>query len=149
MSFTLNAKRKKTLYILIALMVGVGIAVGLATYALRQNINLFYTPTQLAQAEAPEGQRLQVGGLVMQGSVRRAPDSLAVRFTITDLKEQVDVVYTGILPDLFREGQGIVANGRFVNGVVEAEEVLAKHDETYMPPQVKDAIEKAGHPAGK
>lgn len=149
MSFTLNAKRKKTLYILIALVVGVGIAVGLATYALRQNINLFYTPTQLAQAEAPEGQRLQVGGLVMQGSVRRAPDSLAVRFTITDLKEQVDVVYTGILPDLFREGQGIVANGRFVNGVVEAEEVLAKHDETYMPPQVKEAIEKAGHPAGK
>ena len=149
MSFTLNAKRKKTLYILIALVVGVGIAVGLATYALRQNINLFYTPTQLAQAEAPEGQRLQVGGLVMQGSVRREPDSLAVRFTITDLKEQVDVTYTGILPDLFREGQGIVANGRFVNGMVEAEEVLAKHDETYMPPQVKEAIEKAGHPAGK
>ena len=149
MSFTLNAKRKKTLYILIALVVGVGIAVALATYALRQNINLFYTPTQLAQAEAPEGQRLQVGGLVMQGSVRREPDSLAVRFTITDLKEQVDVTYTGILPDLFREGQGIVANGRFVNGMVEAEEVLAKHDETYMPPQVKEAIEKAGHPAGK
>jgi len=149
MSFTLNAKRKKTLYILIALVIGVGIAVGLATYALRQNINLFYTPTQLAQAKAPEGQRLQVGGLVMQGSVRREPDSLAVRFTITDLKEQVDVTYTGILPDLFREGQGIVANGRFVNGMVEAEEVLAKHDETYMPPQVKEAIEKAGHPAGK
>lgn len=149
MSFTLNAKRKKTLYILIALVAGVGIAVGLATYALRQNINLFYTPTQLAQAEAPEGQRLQVGGLVMQGSVRREPDSLAVRFTITDLKEQVDVTYTGILPDLFREGQGIVANGRFVNGMVEADEVLAKHDETYMPPQVKEAIEKAGHPAGK
>ncbi|MDP2227491.1 MAG: cytochrome c maturation protein CcmE [Moraxellaceae bacterium] len=149
MSFTLNAKRKKTLYILIALVVGVGIAVALATYALRQNINLFYTPTQLAEAGAPEGQRLQVGGLVMQGSLHREPDSLAVRFTLTDLKEQVDVTYTGILPDLFREGQGIVANGRFVNGVVEAEEVLAKHDETYMPPQVKEAIEKAGHPAGK
>lgn len=149
MSFTLNAKRKKTLIIIIALIAGVGIAVGLATYALRQNINLFYTPTQLAAAEAPEGQRIQVGGLVMQGSLKRAPDSLAVRFTITDLKQQVDVVYTGILPDLFREGQGIVANGRLVNGVVEADEVLAKHDETYMPPQVKQAIEDAGHPKGK
>lgn len=149
MSFTLNAKRKKTLIIIIALIAGVGIAVGLATYALRQNINLFYTPTQLAAAEAPEGRRIQVGGLVMQGSLKRAPDSLAVRFTITDLKQQVDVVYTGILPDLFREGQGIVANGRLVNGVVEADEVLAKHDETYMPPQVKQAIEDAGHPAGK
>ena len=125
MSFTLNAKRKKTLIIIIALIAGVGIAVGLATYALRQNINLFYTPTQLAAAEAPEGRRIQVGGLVMQGSLKRAPDSLAVRFTITDLKQQVDVVYTGILPDLFREGQGIVANGRLVNGVVEADEALA------------------------
>lgn len=149
MSFTLNAKRKKTLIIIIALIAGVGVAVGLATYALRQNINLFYTPSQLAAAEAPEGQRIQVGGLVMQGSLKRAPDSLAVRFTITDLKQQVDVVYTGILPDLFREGQGIVANGRLVNGVVEADEVLAKHDENYMPPQVKQAIEDAGHPKGK
>lgn len=149
MSFTLNAKRKKVLLILIGVVVGVGIAVGLAAYALRQNINLFYTPTQLAAAEAPEGRRIQVGGLVMQGSVKRSPDSLGVRFTITDLKEQVDVTYTGILPDLFREGQGIVANGRLVNGVVEADEVLAKHDETYMPPQVKQAIEEAGHPKGK
>lgn len=148
MSFTLNAKRKKTLYILIALIVGVGIAVGLAIYALRQNINLFYTPSQLVAAEAPEGRRIQVGGLVMQGSLKRDPNSLAVRFTITDLKQQIDVTYTGILPDLFREGQGIVANGRLVNGVVEADEVLAKHDENYMPPQVKQAIEDAGHPTG-
>jgi cytochrome c-type biogenesis protein CcmE len=149
MSFTLTPKRKKTLLILIAVMIGVGIAVGLTLYALRQNLNLFYTPTQLVQHEAPEGQRIQVGGLVMQGSLKREPDSLAVRFTITDLKNTVDVTYTGILPDLFREGQGIVANGRIKNGVVVAEEVLAKHDETYMPPQVKHAIEQAGHPAGK
>ncbi|MDF2445774.1 MAG: cytochrome biosis protein CcmC [Moraxellaceae bacterium] len=149
MSFTLTPKRKKTLLILIAVMIGVGIAVGLTLYALRQNLNLFYTPTQLVQHEAPEGQRIQVGGLVMQGSLKREPDSLAVRFTITDLKNSVDVTYTGILPDLFREGQGIVANGRIENGVVVAEEVLAKHDETYMPPQVKHAIEQAGHPAGK
>ncbi|MDF3029590.1 MAG: cytochrome biosis protein CcmE [Moraxellaceae bacterium] len=149
MSFTLTPKRKKTLYILLAVVAGVGLAVGLALYALRQNLNLFYTPTQLVQQEAPEGRRIQVGGLVMQGSVQRAPDSLEVRFTITDLKHQVDVTYSGILPDLFREGQGIVANGRLENGVVKADEVLAKHDETYMPPQVKHAIEQAGHPAGK
>ena len=149
MSFTLTPKRKKTLLILIAVVMGVGIAVGLALYALRQNINLFYTPTQLVEQQAPEGRRIQAGGLVLQGSLQRSPDSLSVRFTITDLKNQVDVIYTGILPDLFREGQGIVANGRFENGVVVAEEVLAKHDEKYMPPQVKHAIEEAGHPAGK
>jgi cytochrome c-type biogenesis protein CcmE len=149
MSFTLTPKRKKTLFILLAVVIGTGIAVGLALYALRQNLNLFYTPTQLAQQQAPEGRRIQVGGLVMQGSLQRAPDSLAVRFTLTDLKHQVDVTYDGILPDLFREGQGIVANGRYENGVVVAEEVLAKHDESYMPPQVKHAIEQAGHPAGK
>ncbi|HEX6591871.1 MAG TPA: cytochrome c maturation protein CcmE [Moraxellaceae bacterium] len=145
----MTPRRKKTLLILVAVVIGIGIAVGLALYALRQNINLFYTPTQLVQHQAPEDQRIQVGGLVMQGSLQRAPDSLAVRFTITDLKNQVDVVYTGILPDLFREGQGIVANGRFEKGVVVADEVLAKHDEKYMPPQVKHAIEEAGHPAGK
>lgn len=149
MSFTLTPKRRKTLVILLAVVIGVGAAVGLALYALRQNINLFYTPSQLVEQQAPEDRRIQVGGLVMQGSLHREPDSLAVRFTITDLKHQVDVVYTGILPDLFREGQGIVANGRLVDGVVQADEVLAKHDEQYMPPQVKHAIEQAGHPAGK
>jgi len=149
MSFTLTPKRRKTLIILILIVVGVGVAVGLSLYALRQNINLFYTPTQLVQHEAPEGRRIQVGGLVVKGSLQRAPDSLTVRFTISDLKNQVDVLYTGILPDLFREGQGIVANGRMENGVVVADEVLAKHDEKYMPPQVKHAIEEAGHPAGK
>lgn len=149
MSFALTPKRKKTLFILLAVVIGVGIAVGLALYALRQNLNLFYTPTQLVQHEAPEGRRIQVGGLVMKGTLQRAPDSLAVRFTITDLKNQVDVTYSGILPDLFREGQGIVANGRFENGVVVADEVLAKHDEKYMPPQVKQALQDAGHPIGR
>lgn len=144
----MNPKRKKRLIIVVALLAGVGLAVGLATYALRQNINLFYTPSQLVHKEAPEGRRIQVGGLVVQGSLKRAPDSLAVRFTVSDLKNQVDVVYTGILPDLFREGQGIVANGRYENGVVQADQILAKHDEKYMPPQVKDAIKDAGHPTG-
>ncbi|MDI1302848.1 MAG: cytochrome c maturation protein CcmE [bacterium] len=145
----MTPKRKKTLIILILIVAGVGVAVGLSLYALRQNINLFYTPSQLVRHEAPEGRRIQVGGLVVKGTLKRSPDSLSVRFTISDLKNQIDVVYTGILPDLFREGQGIVANGRMENGVVIADEVLAKHDEKYMPPQVKQAIEDAGHPAGK
>ena len=148
MSFALTPKRKKTLFILLAVVIGIGIAVGLALYALRQNINLFYSPTQLVEHQAPEGRRIQAGGMVVKGSLQRAPDSLAVRFTITDFKNQVDVVYTGILPDLFREGQGVVANGRYENGVVVADEVLAKHDEKYMPPQVKHAIDEAGRPAG-
>jgi cytochrome c-type biogenesis protein CcmE len=130
-------------------LLGLGIVVALASYALRQNINLFFTPSQLAAHEAPEGQRIQVGGLVVQGSVQRSPDSLAVRFMLSDLKATVAVRFTGILPDLFREGQGIVANGEWVNGEVIADEVLAKHDENYMPPRVKEAIEQAGHPGAK
>ena len=103
----------------------------------------------MANGEAPSGQRIQAGGLVVKGTVQRDPQSLAVTFMISDLKKQVPVSYTGILPDLFKEGTGIVANGEFVNGRVEAEEILAKHDENYMPPQVKDAIEDAGHPKAK
>ena len=145
----MHPQRKRRLYWIVGLLAGLGVAVGLASYALRQNINLFYTPSQLLANAAPAGQRIQIGGLVLKGSLKRAPDSLTVRFTVTDLKQSVDVVYTGILPDLFREGQGIVANGRWVDGVVQADEVLAKHDENYMPPRVKDAIRDAGHPAGK
>ncbi|MCB1660014.1 MAG: cytochrome c maturation protein CcmE [Moraxellaceae bacterium] len=145
----MNPKRQRKLMLIIALVLGIGVAIGLAMYAMRQNINLFYTPSQLANGEAPDGQRIQAGGLVVQGSLVRDPNSLAVTFMISDLKKQVPVTYTGILPDLFKEGQGIVANGYFKNGRVEAEEVLAKHDENYMPPQVKQAIEEAGHPVGK
>ena len=138
-------RRRRLLWILV-LIAGIGLAVGLASYALRQNINLFYTPSQLLAKEAPEGTRIQVGGLVVQGSLQRSPNSLAVRFALSDLKKTVMVDYEGILPDLFREGQGIIANGRWQDGVVKADEVLAKHDENYMPPQVKSAIEEAGHP---
>ena len=138
-------RRRRLLWILL-LLAGIGLAVGLASYALRQNINLFYTPSQLVAKEAPDGARIKVGGLVVQGSVQRSPNSLAVRFALSDLKQTVFVDYEGILPDLFREGQGIVANGRWQGGVVVADEVLAKHDENYMPPQVKSAIEEAGHP---
>ena len=145
----MNPKRQCKLVLIISLVLGIGVAIALAMYAMRQNINLFYTPSQLANGEAPDGQRIQAGGLVVQGSVVRDPQSLAISFMISDLKKQVPVTYTGILPDLFKEGQGIVANGYFKNGRVEAEEVLAKHDENYMPPQVKQAIEDAGHPAAK
>ncbi len=145
----MNPKRQRKLVLIISLVIGIGVAIGLAMYAMRQNINLFYTPSQLANGEAPDGQRIQAGGLVVQGTVVRDPQSLAISFMISDLKKQVPVTYTGILPDLFKEGQGIVANGYFKNGRVEAEEVLAKHDENYMPPQVKQAIEDAGHPAAK
>lgn len=145
----MNPKRQRKLVLIISLVLGIGVAIGLAMYAMRQNINLFYTPSQLANGEAPNGQRIQAGGLVVKGSLVRDPNSLAVTFMISDLKKQVPVTYTGILPDLFKEGQGIVANGYFNNGRVEAEEVLAKHDENYMPPQVKQAIDEAGHPSAK
>lgn len=142
----MHPKRKRTLILILSLLAGLGAATGLVTYALRQNINAFYTPSQLVKGEAPEGRRIQVGGLVVQGSVKRAADSLAVEFVVSDLKQQVPVAYTGILPDLFKEGQGIMATGTYRNGKVQAEEILAKHDENYMPPQVKDAIKEGGHP---
>jgi len=140
-----NPVRKKRLYIVLAILAGVGVAVTLALSALQENINLFYTPTQIAAGEAPEGTRIRAGGLVEMGSVQRSNDSLGVSFRVTDNNETVTIRYQGILPDLFREGQGIVALGR-VNGegVLVADEVLAKHDENYMPPEVSQALEKSG-----
>lgn len=143
----MNKKRKKRLIIVLGVVLGVGAATALALFALKENANLFFTPSQIAKGEAPMGKRIRVGGLVVKGSLKRAPDSLKVNFDITDTSKTMTVQYEGILPDLFREGQGIIANGR-VNeqGVVVADEVLAKHDEKYMPPEVKSAIEQAGHP---
>ncbi|WP_426416784.1 cytochrome c maturation protein CcmE [Aestuariirhabdus sp. LZHN29] len=144
----MNPIRKKRLIIVLFLVFGVAAAVGLALVALQQNINLFFSPTQIAEGEAPVGQRIRGGGLVVTGSVDRDSQSLMVRFDITDGAESVPVEYVGILPDLFREGQGIVAQGSMrADGVFEAVEVLAKHDENYMPPEVQEAIDKAGHPA--
>ncbi|KJS32012.1 MAG: cytochrome C biogenesis protein CcmE [Pseudomonas sp. BICA1-14] len=128
-----------------AILAGVGIAVALALSALQQNINLFYTPTQIAAGEAPEGTRIRAGGLVEEGSVKRTNDSLSVAFRVTDGAQAITITYQGILPDLFREGQGIVALGRVNSeGVLVADEVLAKHDENYMPPEVTQALEKSG-----
>lgn len=139
----MHPQRKKKLGLIMLVVLGVGVAVGLALSALQQNINLFYTPTQIADGDAPVDTRIRAGGLVVEGSVQRAPDTLEVQFAVTDGDKQVLIAYSGILPDLFREGQGIVALGRLnENRMLVADEVLAKHDEEYMPPEVAQAMEK-------
>lgn len=141
----MNAVRKKRLYIVLAILIGAGIAVALALMALSQNINLFYTPTQIANGEAPVDTRIRAGGMVAEGSLKRSGDSLDVEFVVTDFAKNVTIRYRGILPDLFREGQGIVALGKLnADGVLVADEVLAKHDENYMPPEVTKALQESG-----
>jgi len=137
--------RRKRLTFVLIIVLGVGVAASLTLYALQQNINLFYSPSQIAAGEAPVGRSIRVGGLVVTGSVAREVESLQVEFALTDTQEQIRVRFDGILPDLFREGQGIVARGRVTaEGIVQAEEVLAKHDENYMPPEVADSLKQAG-----
>lgn len=147
----MNPKRRKLLFIVVFIVAGMGAATALALKAFQENLLYFFSPTQIAGGEAPDNRDFRIGGLVKEGSVRRDPDSLHVSFTLTDTRHEVDVVYDGILPDLFREGQGIVANGRLSDGRFVAKEVLAKHDENYMPPEVADALDKAGvkHDYGK
>ena len=142
----MNAKRKQRLIIVLFIVFGVSAAVGLTMYALSQNINLFYSPTQIAGGEAPKNTRIRAGGMVVEGSVKRDQNSLNVTFDVTDYEKNVTIHFDGILPDLFREGQGIVAQGELdSNNVLQASEVLAKHDENYMPPEVADALEKSGN----
>ena len=131
------------------LVIGVGVAAALLLTAFRENLVYFYTPTDVANGEAPLDRKFRVGGLVADGSVQRADASLRVRFVVTDTAASVPVVYSGVLPDLFREGQGIVADGH-LNGEGEfvAETVLAKHDENYMPPEAAEALKRAGAPHG-
>lgn len=137
----MNSVRKKRLYLILAILVGVGIAVALVLQAFQQNMMFFYDPTQIKAGEAPTNRDIRIGGMVVDGSVQRTEGELTVRFALTDYKESVDVSYTGILPDLFREGQGIVGRGRLqADGSIIAEEVLAKHDENYMPPEVADSL---------
>jgi cytochrome c-type biogenesis protein CcmE len=135
----------------VAILLGLGLATALVMYALRSNIDLFYTPGEILYGkgeahEKPEaGQRLRVGGMVMPGSVRRDPNTLAVSFKLYDARGVVSVSFEGILPDLFREGQGVVAQGVLAAGnQVIAKEVLAKHDEKYTPPEIEDAM-KSNH----
>ncbi len=137
--------RKKRLGLIALMMLGVGIAVTLGLNAFNKNILFFFSPSQIAAGEAPVGDTFRVGGMVVDGSVSRSSTDLSVTFELSDTANQVQVTYTGILPDLFREGQGIVAIGRLANdGLFTAETVLAKHDENYMPPEVAAALKKAG-----
>jgi cytochrome c-type biogenesis protein CcmE len=142
-------KRSRRKMLVAMVIFGVSIATVLALTAFDENLLYFYSPTQIHAGEAPQNRSFRVGGLVVDGSVRREKDSLAVQFDLTDNAAVVPVTYTGILPDLFREGQGIVAMGRLdASGLFVADEVLAKHDENYMPPEVADALNTA-HEAGK
>jgi cytochrome c-type biogenesis protein CcmE len=137
-------KRSRRKVLVLAIVFGVATASVLGLTAFEENLLYFYSPTQVKTGEAPETHSFRVGGLVVDGSVRRAPDSLMVEFDVTDNAESMTVQYTGILPDLFREGQGIVAMGSFNStGNFVAEEVLAKHDEKYMPPEVAAALQAA------
>ena len=136
--------RHKRIVAILIVLVGVGVATGLALKAFRANVLYYFTPSQVADGEAHTGQIFRMGGLVVNGSVQRAPGSMTVHFTLTDMQRSVPVVYTGILPDLFREGQGIVVHGALDSeGLFTADEVLAKHDQKYMPPDVAAAIKKA------
>lgn len=138
--------RKQRLYLVLFVVLFSSAAIGLVVYALSGNINLFFPPAEIAAGNAPVGQPIRVGGMVVDGSVQRSDTSLEVRFRLTDYEATVPVVYVGILPDLFGEGQGAVASGVLNDdGVLQASEVLAKHDENYMPPEVADALEKSGY----
>ncbi len=140
----MHPQRKQKLLIILFMLGGLGLAVALMLSALQENINLFYTPQQIADGEAPLGRTIRAGGMVVEGSVERDPNGLGVTFKVSDGVAEVTIFFDGILPDLFRENQGIVALGSMrEDGVFVASEVLAKHDENYMPPEVKDALDKA------
>ncbi|RMH44166.1 MAG: cytochrome c maturation protein CcmE [Gammaproteobacteria bacterium] len=136
--------RKRRLIFVLSIVFGVGAAIALALYAMQQNINLFYSPSEIAEGKAPTGKLIRVGGLVVAGSIKRADKGTEVRFKVSDKGHEVEILYNDILPDLFREGQGIVALGKLRDdGIFVASEVLAKHDEVYMPPEVAEAVLQA------
>ena len=140
----MHPKRKKRLYLIVLMVAGIGVGIGLTLSAFNDNLMFFYSPSEVVAGEAPPGHPIRVGGLVTNGSVKRLENGLTVRFDVTDNAETVAVEYTGILPDLFREGQGIIARGKLdADGVFVADEVLAKHDENYMPPEVAAALHTA------
>jgi cytochrome c-type biogenesis protein CcmE len=125
-------------------LAALGIAAALVLNAFQSNLVFFFTPTQVAAGEAPKGKAFRIGGLVKEGSMKRQPDGLTVQFVVTDTAKDMTVAYTGILPDLFREGKGVVAEGRLgADGLFAASQVLAKHDENYMPPEAQHAVDQA------
>jgi len=140
----MNARAKRRLAFAAVGVIALGIAAALVLSAFEKNLVFFFTPTQIAANEAPKGRTFRVGGMVETGSVRRGPDGVTVHFVVTDTAKSVPVVYKGILPDLFREGKGVVTQGTLSpEGVFVAKEVLAKHDENYMPPEAAEALQKA------
>ena len=137
-------RRHKRIAFIIAGVAALGVAAMLVLSAFQDNLVFFFSPTQVVANEAPKGRTFRVGGLVEQGSVKRDSDGLTTRFMVTDTAKSIPVVYKGILPDLFKEGKGCVAQGKIgADGVFYADQVLAKHDENYMPPQAGQAIDKA------
>nr|WP_298250283.1 cytochrome c maturation protein CcmE [uncultured Halomonas sp.] len=142
----MRPKRKQKLYLSLGLIALAAVAVGLTLYALRSNINLFFSPVQIAAGDAPIERQIRAGGMVKEGTVARDPESLDVAFVVTDYVDDLEVRYSGILPDLFREGQGVVVVGKLQSeGWLRADQVLARHDENYMPPEVAQALEDAGY----
>ena len=139
-------RKKRRLYVVLLGLSTLTLAASLVLTAFEDNIVFFYSPTDLATKKPPPDQRIRVGGIVVANSVTRKADGVTMEFRLTDIDNSVNVSYRGILPDLFREGQGIVASGKLVSvGVFVADEVLAKHDENYMPAEVADALKKSGH----
>jgi cytochrome c-type biogenesis protein CcmE len=135
--------RQRRMTLVIGIVAGVSIAGALALSAFRKNVTFFFDPSQVAAGQVPAGEGFRLGGMVTEGSLKRAPGSLEVRFTVTDFSHEVPVTYTGVLPDLFREGAGVVAHGRLrTDGTFIADEVLAKHDEKYMPPAVARSLKR-------
>ena len=145
----MKPRHKRMLWI-VAGLAALAVAATLVLNAFRSNLVFFFTPTQIADGEAPRGKPFRIGGLVEPDSVKRVGDGTTVTFRVTDNVKAIDVAFTGILPDLFREGRGVVAQGTLENdGSFKAREVLAKHDENYMPPEAAEALERAGHPMDK
>ena len=139
--------RRQRLVVVLLVLAGVGLAAALALRAFNDNLLYFYTPTQIAAGEAPTGKKFRLGGLVEAGSLQREPGQLEVRFQVTDANKAMTVSYSGVLPDLFREGQGVIAYGVLMpDGSFKADEVLARHDENYMPPEVAQSLREQGHP---
>ena len=142
----MKARYRRFLWIALGLLV-VTVAVTLVLRAFNSNLVFFYTPSDIAQKKAPQDRNFRLGGLVTVGSLKRNPDGLTVNFVVTDTAESIPITFTGILPDLFKEGKGVVAQGKLgPDGVFRASEVLAKHDENYMPPEAAEALKRAGHP---
>lgn len=139
----MKAARKKRLFFIVFLVAGVTLAAGFAMYAFNQNLMFYFSPTDVKQGKAPVNKIFRMGGMVVEGTFKKEPKSLKVHFDLTDYEKTVSVEYEGILPDLFREGQGIISRGKLnEQGVFVAEEVLAKHDENYMPPEVAESLKK-------